>query len=464
MSIPKNAEQNPITAQAPEPRLDIIRREEHCVSRRQISPNSLKILYRLNEAGFQAYIVGGGVRDLLLMQTPKDFDIATDATPEEIKKIFGNARIIGRRFKIVHIQFGREIIEVSTFRAAPENSVAIVGDSLARKVTHLDSAHSENGMLLRDNVYGDIEGDVMRRDFTVNALYYTVQNFAIHDYVQGMADIQRRTLRMIGDPLQRYREDPVRVLRAIRLAAKLDFAIEKNTAAPLQDCARLLESIPPARLFDECLKLFFAGQAQKTYRLLKQYGVFQILFPATGELLDQNDEGTRVLLENALENTDSRIREGKSVTPAFLLAAILWPPLHKLFGQKLAAGTQPLPAMHESAQTIIMAQLERLSIPKRYSIPMREIWEYQLQLPRRSGKHAEIMLGHKRFRAAYDFLLLRESAGEDLQGLGQWWTDYQNASAPEREKMQAEQMKTRHNTRTRKRKRRVKSPGSHSEQ
>ncbi len=417
----------------------MVNRENHSVSRSQISPNCLKILYRLNEAGYQAFIVGGGVRDLLLDMTPKDFDIATNATPEEIRQLFNRSRIIGRRFKIVHVQFGREIIEVSTFRALPSESLEVEGNSLGRRVTHLDAAHSESGMILRDNVYGNIEEDSLRRDFTINALYYTVQGFAIHDYVGGMEDIRHRTLRMIGDPAQRYREDPVRVLRAIRLAVKLGFDIDPATAAPIRECAVLLESIPPARLFDECLKLFFFGKALETYLMLKDYGVFQILFPATGHLLDKEEDGRiDLLLRQAFENTDERINQGKSVTPYFLLAAILWPPLQRQFQQNEAMGMPNMPAMHEAGESVIRAQLDRLSIPKRFSIPMREIWEYQLRLPRRSGKRAQQLLGHKRFRAAYDFLLLRESAGEDMDGLGAWWTAYQEANPEQREAMQAD--------------------------
>lgn len=436
--------------------MQVLSRGEHQISRKSISPSALKVLYRLNEAGFQAFIVGGGVRDILLNLSPKDFDIATDATPEQVHNLFRNSRIIGRRFQIVHVRYGREIIEVSTFRAATTDSTEIQGESLGRKVKHLDSAHSQSGMILRDNVFGDIDGDVMRRDFTANALYYTVQNFEVHDYLNGMEDVKNRTLRMIGDPEQRYREDPVRLLRAIRLSAKLDFSISPETEKPIPECAHLLESIPSARLFDEFLKLFFAGKSLLTYKLMLKHGVFDILFPETAKFVRDDKSNAGPLLEQAFNSTDDRINQGKSVTPAFLLAALLWPPLQKLYQANITKGIPAMPAMHEAGQDILRQQLKRLSIPKRFSIPMREIWEYQLRLPRRNGNRAQALLGQKRFRAAYDFILLREASGEDLQGLGQWWTEYQSADKNEREQMQAQLP---HNKRSSKsRKRRVKSP------
>jgi poly(A) polymerase len=388
------------------------------------------VLYTLNDAGYQAYIVGGAVRDLLLDKLPKDFDVATDATPEQVKAEFRRARIIGRRFRIVHVTMGREIIEVSTFRAANTDSVEIQGETLARSVKHIESAHSNSGMILRDNVYGTLEEDVVRRDFTINALYYTVRKFVVHDYVNGMADLQARQLRMIGDPEQRYREDPVRILRAIRLSAKLGFSIEANTAAPIKPLAELLESIPSARLFDEILKLFFAGSSLITFDLLHEYNVFKYLFPASAVELENNDTAEK-LLRQAFTSTDQRIRDLKSVTPAFLLAAILWPALQKLYFINLNRKMPPMVAMHQAAQDVINEQISRISIPKRFSIPMREIWEFQLRLPRLSRANSTIT--HKRFRAAYDFVLLREQAGENLNGLGKWWTDFQEADKNQRE-------------------------------
>jgi poly(A) polymerase len=416
----------------------LIQRAEHGISRQQISPGSLKVLYALNDAGYQAYIVGGGVRDILLGLKPKDFDIATDATPEQTKALFRSSRIIGRRFRIVHVHFGQEIIEVSTFRALTTGDNVEVVEGLTRRDTHIDAAQSAAGMILRDNVYGTIDQDVLRRDFTCNALYYTVKNFVVHDYVNGMADIKARCLRMIGDPEQRYREDPVRVLRAIRLAAKLDFSIAPETEAPIRYCAKLLESVPAARLFDEFMKLFFAGHGAKTYDLLRHYYVFDVLFPATAAALAADNSGQLdFLLRSAFVGTDERINAEKSVTPAFLLAALLWPALQEQQRMLLAEGAPPLEALNEAAQIVLSDQLERLSIPKRFSIPMREIWDQQLRLPNRRGKRADLLLANKRFRAAYDFLLLREASGEELGGLGQWWTEYQNATPEERVAMQA---------------------------
>jgi poly(A) polymerase len=413
----------------------IIPRADHGISRKQISPSALKVLYKLNDAGFDAYIVGGGVRDLLIGLQPKDFDVATNASPEQIAKVFRNSRIIGRRFRIVHVHFGREIIEVSTFRAQASQSTEVIGNSLARKVKHLDSAHSQSGMILRDNVYGSIEEDALRRDFTVNALYYTVQGFTVHDYCHGMDDINNRVLRIIGDAEQRYREDPVRILRAIRLASKLNFTIEASTEAPIKSCAHLLESIPPARLFDEFLKLFFSGKGLLTFNNLISYQVFGILFPSISKLLSFSDSRDKLMLEAAFRSTDDRILQNKSVTPAFLLAAILWPAVRRAYQQNTST-MPPMPAMHEAGQEVIAEQLVRISIPKRFSIPMREIWEYQLRLERRSGKRANLLLSKKRFRAAYDFLLLREESGEDLNGLGQWWTNYQAANPQQQKELQ----------------------------
>ena len=433
----------------------ILSRDAHCISRKHISQSCLRVLYTLNDAGYQAFIVGGAVRDLLLGKQPKDFDVATDATPEQVKAEFRHARIIGRRFRIVHVTLGREIIEVSTFRAANADSVAIPGEKLARSVRHIDSAHSESGMILRDNVYGTLEEDVMRRDFTVNALYYTVKKFEVHDYVNGMADMERRQLRMIGDPEQRYREDPVRILRAVRLAAKLEFSIEAATAAPMRPLAHMLESIPAARLFDEILKLFFTGNSTTAFDLLCEHDVFRYLFPGSAQAMAAGDPYAREILRLAFASTDQRIRDMKSVTPAFLLAAILWPALQARYQENLR-DMQPMVAMHHAAQSVITEQCERISLPKRFSIPMREIWEFQLRLARR--KRAQSLAQHKRFRAAYDFVLLREQAGEDLQGLGQWWTQFQGADSNEQEKMQTSPRRRRR--RSKSGKRRVKSPGN----
>jgi len=416
------------------------------------------VLYGLIDAGYEAYIVGGGVRDLLLGLKPKDFDIATNAHPDQIRAVFRNSRIIGRRFRIVHVHFGREIIEVSTFRAAHNiDNVALVEDeTLSRADAKLDSVRATSGLILRDNVYGTIEEDVQRRDFTVNALYYTVKNFVVHDYVDGFADIDRRCLRMIGNPTERYREDPVRVLRAIRLAAKLDFSITAETAAPLPLCAQLLESIPPARLFDEFLKLFVSGNSLPTYRLLRRYDVFQHLFPQTWAAMQTNTAYCDLLLETAFANTDGRLAEGKTITPVFLLAVLLWPALLanlRSKGSSLASITDT----QEAGQNIIDEQVQRLAIPKRFSFTVREIWELQQKFADRRGKRVELLVNHKRFRAAFDFLLLREQCGENLQGLGKWWTTYQEAQ-PEQRAVMVAALQTPAAPHANSRRRKVKSP------
>lgn len=405
----------------------IIPREKHNLSKRNISRAALKVMERLQEEGYEGYLVGGGVRDGLLGGHPKDFDVATNATPEQVKRLFRNSRIIGRRFKIVHVRFGREIIEVTTFRGHHDDSK----DSKRSK-------QSSDGMLLRDNVYGDIRSDALRRDFTINALYYTSDHSVIHDYTGGMQDLARRKLRMIGDPQTRYQEDPVRMLRAVRFAAKLDFEIEKKTAAPIFQQAQLLGNIPSARLFDETLKLFMGGKAKDTFFGLQEYGLLHYLIPVAAAEISGGNPITNKLYAQALENTDKRIRNNQRVTPAFLYAALLWPAVVKEQQRLEQDGEHPVKAHHEAAQNIISSQIQHTAIPKRFTQAMREIWDMQSRLPRRQGKQAERLVEHQRFRAAYDFLLLREQAGEDHQGLGQWWTDYQDADEASREAMVAQ--------------------------
>lgn len=413
----------------------VVAREDHIISRRDISPNALKVLYRLNEAGFQAFLVGGGVRDLLLGGHPKDFDISTDATPEDVREVFRNSRIIGRRFKITHVRFGQEIIEVTTFRAHHEIETEVEEGESRRHIRDLDSAHSSTGMILRDNVYGSINEDAIRRDFTVNALYYTANGFWLLDFVNGLSDIEDRLIRMIGDPETRYKEDPVRILRAIRLAAKLDFRIHKDTEAPIARLATLLESISPARLFDETVKLFTGGQAEATFELLRRYKVADYLFKPTLRCLgDKNSTDSR-LVQLALQNTDKRLADGKSVTPAFLYAALLWPAMQAILRQEFPERVAPLLAMQDAATDVILEQLRFTAIPKRFTAVMREIWELQWRMQPQSRKQVESVIAHPRFRAAYDFLLLREESGEQLGDAGDWWTRYQLADRAEQEVM-----------------------------
>lgn len=389
------------------------------IDSRRISDNALRVMQKLNDAGYEAYIVGGGVRDLLLGMRPKDFDIATSATPEQVRHVFRNSRIIGRRFRIVHVLFGRETIEVTTFRGHHSNA------ENAR-----DGESNDAGLLVRDNVYGSLEEDALRRDFTVNALYYCVDG-KVRDYCNGLKDIQQRQIRMIGEPDLRYREDPVRMLRAVRLAAKLSFTLEKHTAAPITRLAPLLNDISNARLFDEMLKLLMAGAALKTFELLLEYHLFQVLFPGPARLYAPGNYSDQ-LFRRAMLNTDERIRKDLRVTPAFLYAAFLWPAVQQQKHHAEQDGTPPYQALQRAAQKVISEQVKRIGIPKRFSVPMQEIWEMQFQLDRRQGERAERLLENPRFRAAYDFLLLREQAGEDLNQLGQWWTDYQAADTEER--------------------------------
>lgn len=428
----------------PQTKLQIIPRDNHPVSRKDISSPALKVLYRLNNSDYQAYLVGGGVRDLLLGLHPKDFDIATDAHPEEVNQLFKNSRLIGRRFKLVHVLFGREVIEVATFRGHHETPALSANQSTS----------SEHGMLLRDNVYGTMEEDALRRDFTINALYYCVKDFTIYDYAGGLQDIEKREIRLIGDPEQRYREDPVRMLRAIRFSAKLDFTITPETEAPIYELSSLLSNIPAARLFDEVLKLLLSGNALSTFTKLRHYNLFSHLFPVSENALKQGPERYLKLIEQALVNTDERIKQGKPVTPAFLYAALLWPALEEQWEKIKSNNTPPFPALQQASQRVITAQCKSTSIPKRFSLNMKEIWEMQLRLPRRSGNKAQLLAEHPRFRAGYDFLLLREQSGENLDGLGQWWTDYQESDEHSQRSMTSNTKKHEHGPRPRRRKKR----------
>lgn len=395
--------------------LQIIPRNQHNISRNNISDSALKVLYRLKDAGFEAYLVGGGVRDSLLGLSPKDFDVTTNATPEQVNKIFRNSRLIGRRFKLVHVIFGREVIEVATFRATPseENS-------------NKAAETSASGMILRDNVYGNQDEDAIRRDFTINALYYNIADFSVHAYLGGWEDLQQRQIRLIGDPQTRYQEDPVRMLRAIRFKAKLNFDIEPKTAAPIAELAPLLKQIPAARLFEEVLKLFLYGNALTTFKLLREYGLFYYLFPAAEEQFQSNPEAL-LIAENTMRNTDVRIASGRSVTPYFFMSALLWPAL-KQQQQKLESQGMPTnQALQTAADKVISAQLHSITIPKRFTIPMREVWQLQPRLNKTQGKRSLELLAHPRFRAAYDFLLLRQQSGEELKQQVQFWTDLQES-------------------------------------
>jgi poly(A) polymerase len=377
-------------------------------------------LYRLHKSGYQAFLVGGGVRDALLGLHPKDFDIATDAHPEEIRALFSNCRLIGRRFRLAHIRFGREIIEVATFRAATDGSEE-----------HGDVEHDREGRILRDNVYGTIDEDVWRRDFTCNALYYNIADFSIWDYTGGVKDIEQRRLVLIGDPDRRLREDPVRMLRAVRFAAKLDFTIDEAVHSSIVKHHDLLVNVPSARLFDEFLKMFQAGHAAKTFELLRQYDLFRMLFPETDEHLQ--DENYLRFTRLALANTDNRVAAGKSVTPMFLLGVFFWAPV-KERADALRAKEKMTVVQSLSLASYELAGLQqtRISIPKRFTIPMREMLSMQPRFENRRGKRALRLLEHPRFRAAYDFMMLRAECGEFDEEAAEFWTDVQRQSAEER--------------------------------
>lgn len=405
---------------------DILPFEEHGLQPDRFSRHSVNVTLRLQEAGFQAFLVGGCVRDALLGGNPKDFDVATNATPEQVRGLFRNSRIIGRRFRLAHILFGREIIEVATFRSSHTKQDAVSGRA----------AKDSSGRILRDNVYGTLEEDAQRRDLTINALYYDPAQRTIHDFAGGVSDLRSKQLRLIGDPVQRYQEDPVRMLRAIRFAAMPGFELTAEAADPIHRLAHLLEDIPAARLYEEVLKLFLNGSAERIYLLLQEYGLFAPLFPLTVQAIEQHPEQVgSELIRLALRNTDTRLAEGKTVTPAFLFAALLWPALLPEIAKWRANGLGPVAAVQKGAQQLLPEQLQRIAIPKRFSIPMQEIWALQERLPQRHGKRAETVLGHPRFRAAYDFLLLRESAGEETGNLGQWWTQFQFAEENDRRRM-----------------------------
>jgi poly(A) polymerase len=397
----------------------IIPRAAHNVSRDDISKNALKVLYRLHKSGYQAFLVGGCVRDAMLKLHPKDFDVATNATPEQVRSLFGNCRLIGRRFRLAHVRFGRELIEVATFRAAANHS-----DD--------DHAHDEEGRIVRDNVYGSIEEDVWRRDFTCNALYYNIADFSIWDYTGGANDVERRHLVLIGDPDKRLREDPVRMLRAVRFAAKLDFTIDESVAIPMKKDLPLLANVPAARLFDEFLKLFQAGFAERTFELLREYNLFALLFPATDEELDLDPTFVE-FVRAALRNTDRRVKAGKSVTPSFLIGVFLWNPT-----MKLAAIRRSEEKMSESqslglaAYELSAQQQRRIAIPKRFTVPMREMLSLQPRFVQTRGKRAMKLLEHRRFRAAYDFMLLLSEIGKFDPDIAKFWTDVQTQSAEQR--------------------------------
>lgn len=431
----------------------------HGIDPKQVSANATRVTKTLQEAGFKAFVVGGAVRDLLLHVKPKDFDVATNATPEEIQRLFRRARIIGRRFRLVHVMFGADTIEVSTFRAggSPTASDAEpvqppVAIERADPAPRDDDAPprggrrrsrdggpaqlaDEHGRVLRDNVFGSQEEDAARRDFTVNALFYDPATQTVIDYHHGVADLQAKTLRMIGDPEKRYREDPVRMLRAVRFAAKLGFGIDEATRAPIASLAPLLSNVPAARLFDEMLKLLMSGHSLACLKRLRAEGLHHGMLPMLDVVLEQPLGERFVTL--ALESTDERIRVGKPSTPSFLFAALLWHEVLKRSNEGKARGEPTIVALTNAMDAVLDQQTGSLAIQRRYTADMREIWSLQPRLERRAGRAAWRLLEHPRFRAGYDFLLLRAEAGEVDASLGAWWTDFIEADPEAREAMQA---------------------------
>lgn len=394
----------------------IISRNKHRITRANISQHALQILYKLRSAGYEAYLVGGSVRDLLLGGKPKDFDIATNARPEKVRQLFKNCRLIGRRFRLAHVFFGREIIEVATFRTShPEEE-------------HPDARRSETGLLVRDNVYGSLEDDAWRRDFSVNALYYNIADFSVVDYTRGMPDLKNRIIRLLGDPELRYREDPVRMLRAIRFAAKLNFTLDEATEAPIAKMKSLLSHVPSARLFDEVLKLFYCGHASRAFELVRHYGLFEVLFPQTEAVLSHPAKGKYYLhlLQQSCKNTDERLRQNLTLSPAFLFAVLLWPALEQKIKEYMKEGKKSYLAFEQSVNELIYQQIQTVAISRRYTSIVREIWSIQRIMERAPNRRIAWILAQPRFRAAYDFLLLRLWAGEKtLEPVVQKWTDLQ---------------------------------------
>lgn len=396
--------------------------EQHGIGRSRIHPCALKVTRTLREHGYAAFVVGGAVRDLLLGREPKDFDIATDATPEEVKQLFRRARLIGRRFQIVHVYCGADTIEVTTFRAHNPQ-----GEEDDARVT------ADDGVILRDNVFGAQHEDAIRRDFTVNALYYDPEREEVWDYHGGFADAKKHILRMIGDPATRFREDPVRMLRATRFAAKLDFHIDANTRAPIPDLAPMLERIPAARLFDEMMKLLLSGHAERGVRQLRAEGLHHGVLPMLDAILD--DPIRQKFLHIAMHDTDERIRQGQSASPAFMLASLLWFDMQEQQARLRASGLAEHPALFAAMDDTLERQRDVLAFPRRLDGMIKEIWALQPRFEQRSGARPLRLLAHPRFRAGYDFLRLRARGGDAPKELADWWERFPDAGEAERNAM-----------------------------
>ncbi len=440
---------------APNPLARVIPRDAHTVSRAQISPNALRVLYKLKEGGYQGFLVGGCVRDLLIGIEPKDFDVATNALPEEVRRLFRNCRLVGRRFRLAHVYFGREIIEVATFRAG---SAPPPGDEpLSEDVDDIDIEAGESdqdvspevipeaeiddgsrvvdaeGRILRDNTYGTIDDDVWRRDFTANALYYNIADFSIWDFTDGMDDIKAKRLRLIGDPETRFREDPVRMLRAARFVAKLGFELDPATAAPMSSLQPLLASVPPARLFDEALKLFLTGHGVASLQALRRFGLLAALLPSVDAVLSRTP-GSPIerLLDIGLANSDARVRADKPVTPTFLFAVLMYGPIGAAIERAPAQRWHDIATIVDAVDRAFRELLHTVAVPRRFSLGVREMFAFQPRLEQPRGRRALRLIEQPRFRAAYDLLMLRADAGLAARATADWWTRLQTVSPEER--------------------------------
>lgn len=403
---------------------NIIKADKAGINNEDISVKAIEVVKTLQEEGFQAYLVGGCVRDLLLDKKPKDFDVSTNATPEEVKQAFGrNARIIGRRFKLVHVRYGYEVIEVATFRASADDRGAVGQNEMSE---------GDQGQLLRDNIFGTIEEDVARRDFRANSLYYDPIAGEILDFMDGMGDIQSKKLISIGKPELRFTEDPVRMLRVVRFAAKLGFEIESEAMQMIEEQGGLLSHVSSARLFEEVLKLFHGGAAYETFLLLRKYGLFQYLFPFTDQVVIEGEEG---MPELALKNTDKRVHAGKPVIPAFLFACMMWDPVKADVQVLMEDGTPEAQAWRIAMSDGLRDQNQYVAVPRRLADIILDIWNIHFRLIKRNPRMVKTSLNNRRFRAAYDFLLLRTQVHEVDEEISEWWTTIQEVDSAEREDM-----------------------------
>ncbi|QMV72941.1 polynucleotide adenylyltransferase PcnB [Comamonas piscis] len=436
---------------ASKPKNPFGKREEVGVDVHKIDPamvdrRAVDVCSTLKEAGFEAYIVGGAVRDLLLGLRPKDFDVATNATPEQVKSLFRRAFIIGRRFRIVHVVYGRgrenEVIEVTTFRAFLDSSKAeqVQGNEKTSRaaLAGMKLAVDESGRVLRDNVWGPQNEDAARRDFTVNAMYYDPQTQIVVDYHKGIRDAQKLVLRMIGDPTTRYREDPVRIIRAVRFAAKLSkkgFTIDPKTAKPLVECAQLLQEVPQSRMFDEMLKLLQTGHSLASIEQLRHLGLAKGIYPLLDVVVDR---ANLPFVQAALMDTDRRVAEGKSVAPSFLLACVLWQDVKTGWDSRMARGEHPHPALQDAIDDVFNHRIGDVSGRGKLAADMREIWVMQPRFEKRTGSTPFGMIAQARFRAGFDFLRLRADVAEVDEALANWWQEFQQADEARREDLIAQ--------------------------